>query len=244
MRDVICNICNIGQKSYYVWKNKTHTILIKLLEKYFNENELIEFLETGKIKKFESADFLQNLVIEKNRLIYLESFTKKNPFGSLMQSHIDFVDFYFSFLNDLSRIEKFNLDFNFCVSNYINYDFNFLLNQYLLTYSIKKYQNQLDNFKIDYEEEKKMNLIQQSEDYSKKSIEDGYRLNLLELHFNLNKHFEIFNTWDSYMLLFLEECFKSNFEILYNENDEKIYKEEALYHIKKYKEKLDGTPCI
>lgn len=53
MRKTISELCNIGEKSYYVWKNKSHTKLIALLEKYFSEEELQEFIETGKIEKLE-----------------------------------------------------------------------------------------------------------------------------------------------------------------------------------------------
>ena len=53
MRDIICDICEIGEKSYYVWKNKSHKKLIELIEKYFTKEDLQEFLQTGKIKKYD-----------------------------------------------------------------------------------------------------------------------------------------------------------------------------------------------
>lgn len=44
----------IGEKSYYVWKNKSHTELVKFLEQYFTEYELREYLDTGKMSKLEN----------------------------------------------------------------------------------------------------------------------------------------------------------------------------------------------
>ena len=53
MRHVIAKFLNIGEKSYYVWKNKTHINLINFLETYFTKNELEEYLQTNEIKKLE-----------------------------------------------------------------------------------------------------------------------------------------------------------------------------------------------
>lgn len=52
MREVMSKLLDISEKSYYVWKKKSHTKLIELLEKYFTEEELEEFLETGEITSF------------------------------------------------------------------------------------------------------------------------------------------------------------------------------------------------
>ena len=46
-------ILEISEKSYYRWKKKDHVTLLSLLESHFHNNELQEFLETGKIKKYE-----------------------------------------------------------------------------------------------------------------------------------------------------------------------------------------------
>ena len=47
LRDKICELCEIGQKSYYVWKNKNHVKLIALLEKYFTKEDLEEVSKCG-----------------------------------------------------------------------------------------------------------------------------------------------------------------------------------------------------
>lgn len=83
MRDIICELCGIGQKSYYVWKNKSHIELINLIEKYFAKEDLQEFLQTGKIQKLDYVDtYLINLK-NKCRQIYIKiekmEIEHKNP---------------------------------------------------------------------------------------------------------------------------------------------------------------------
>jgi len=60
MRKIISNLCDISEKSYYVWKNKSHKKLINLLEKYFTKKDLEEFLLTQEISKFEPPKSLEN----------------------------------------------------------------------------------------------------------------------------------------------------------------------------------------
>jgi len=67
MRNAVCELLEIGVKSYYVWKNKTHPTIVAFLEKYFKEEEIKELIETGEIKKLEiikdkTADELAELV--------------------------------------------------------------------------------------------------------------------------------------------------------------------------------------
>ncbi|RXJ68653.1 hypothetical protein CRV08_07480 [Halarcobacter ebronensis] len=49
MRKIVSRLCEINERSYYIWKNKTHTILIDLLEESFTEEELLVYLETKEI---------------------------------------------------------------------------------------------------------------------------------------------------------------------------------------------------
>lgn len=71
-------LLEISEKSFYRWKNKNHKILIALIDKYFSEDDLIEFLETGKIKRLEKVeDFnIENEIINiKKRIDDLEKRT-------------------------------------------------------------------------------------------------------------------------------------------------------------------------
>ncbi|RXJ98943.1 hypothetical protein CRV02_12900 [Arcobacter sp. CECT 8989] len=68
-RKLISNLLGISEKSYYRWKETR--VIFKLLEKYFSENEIKEFLETGKIRKLEvikgfNVDELESLLFKNN----------------------------------------------------------------------------------------------------------------------------------------------------------------------------------
>ena len=56
--EIYSKILEVSENSYYRWKSKDHTVLMNLLEKYFSENDLQEFLETGKIQKQERLNEL------------------------------------------------------------------------------------------------------------------------------------------------------------------------------------------
>jgi len=51
MKEKICEILGISETSYYRWKNERP--IIQLLEKYFSREDLIQFMEDGKIDKLE-----------------------------------------------------------------------------------------------------------------------------------------------------------------------------------------------
>lgn len=68
-------LLEISEKSFYRWKSKDHKLLINLIDKYFREDDLTEFLETGKIKRLEKVeDFnIENEIINiKKRIDKLE----------------------------------------------------------------------------------------------------------------------------------------------------------------------------
>ena len=52
MKDAICKLLGISTASYYRWKEERP--IISFLEKYLTEDEIFEFLETGKISKCEN----------------------------------------------------------------------------------------------------------------------------------------------------------------------------------------------
>jgi hypothetical protein len=80
MRKAISTLCGINERSYYVWKNKTHTKLINLLELYFTKEDIHEFIETNQISKMETLNhYEQTLNIEFNTFYrtYLDSYNKE-----------------------------------------------------------------------------------------------------------------------------------------------------------------------
>ncbi|MEA2029065.1 MAG: hypothetical protein U9N49_08830 [Campylobacterota bacterium] len=54
---------------------------------------------------------------------------------------------------------------------------------------------------------------------------------LMSKTYILYNNFEIFDNWDFYMLLFLKESMGNNLKNLYNKNESKNNKNEAIYHI-------------
>ncbi len=81
IKHAICKILDIADKTYYNWKQNKRPIIL-LLEKYFDQEELNEFLETGTIIKLEyllkaddisSIDFKTIAVIFDKIEIYVQS---------------------------------------------------------------------------------------------------------------------------------------------------------------------------
>ncbi|WP_323585423.1 hypothetical protein [Aliarcobacter butzleri] len=74
LSNIVANLLEISENSYYRWKKKDHVKLIKLIEQYFADSEIEEFLQTGKIEKFElvkelTLDDLSNLKRLENQII-------------------------------------------------------------------------------------------------------------------------------------------------------------------------------
>lgn len=211
MINTIATILGIHRNSYFNYKKQGRPI-IKLLEKYFNKEDLLEFLNTNKIQKLEKTDFLKKQVIEKNRIKYLSSFMRSEHRFMYRKDDL-FVLFYFSFLIFLKQTKSFYA-----------HDFQYLLQQHIFNLAI------VGN-KIKFEPDC-ANLIHENNNYINLSLEDFIK----KLHRYLYLvHFKIFKEWDSYMLLFIQECFETDFQILLNENDSEDVKKEALYQMEQYK---------
>ena len=54
-RDIYMELFNISINTYYLWKKQGRPI-ISLLEKYFNKEDLEEFLQSGMVRKFDNID--------------------------------------------------------------------------------------------------------------------------------------------------------------------------------------------
>lgn len=103
MRDTISMVCEITPKNYYNWKNKSHKTLISLLEKYFTKEDLQDFLNSGKIQKFEKFLQIEDTIFQKNRIKFLNTFIYKTDNNTLLQCSNIFIDFYFSFLLKIKK---------------------------------------------------------------------------------------------------------------------------------------------
>ena len=60
--EIYSKIFDISEKSYYRWKAKDHKTLVLLIEKYFSDKELEEFLNTGRIERLEIAQSNKYLI--------------------------------------------------------------------------------------------------------------------------------------------------------------------------------------
>jgi len=93
MKDIVCEIVGISQGSYYRWKQERP--IINLLEKYCNQEDLQEYLDTGRIEKFEK-NFQHNDDMEdfflKNGLMKIEIYgtQKKIPFFISIKQVLNF----------------------------------------------------------------------------------------------------------------------------------------------------------
>ena len=54
MKDTICELLGISKTSYYRWKNERQ--VIQLLEKYFTKEDLLQFMNEGRIDKLEAKN--------------------------------------------------------------------------------------------------------------------------------------------------------------------------------------------
>lgn len=113
LRATMSQLLEISEKSYYVWKKKTHTKLIKLIEDTFSEKDLKEYLSSpnGKISKFELLEE-QEEVLQYTATQYLNLFIKQHGTGSIGDIiNKNFMDLYFSVLvhskNDMANQSVF-----------------------------------------------------------------------------------------------------------------------------------------
>ncbi len=53
MQEEYCKLLNVSRNTYYVHKRENRPI-VSLIEKYFTEDDLQEFLETGSVSKYDT----------------------------------------------------------------------------------------------------------------------------------------------------------------------------------------------
>ena len=114
MINTIVKILDVSKNSYFNYKKQKRPI-IQLLEKYFSENELEEFLEFKKIEKFElikniSSEEIKNLLKAKNndfnqnifytKLFFLESVHKEFLSTYLFFCHKNDFDFSYKIFQE------------------------------------------------------------------------------------------------------------------------------------------------
>ncbi len=150
MKENIKKILDISDKTYYNWKNQNRPI-IELLHKYFQDNEITEFLETGRISRLEDNKdqellnneaskiynhFISVLYLKDKSLLRLFLVVINNANETSANLNLNFIDLVFE--SKGSKKDKINLlkEFNKTAQN----------NNILFFYSIKfMIQNKFEN---------------------------------------------------------------------------------------------------
>lgn len=232
--DNISKLFDFANSTVYKWKKENRPI-VNLIEKYFEDADIEEFLETGEIKKFDKIIQTIDNYMSKNKSFYITSFAESQSSLSKPHVHDKFKDFYFNFLSDFANI---NFPFNIALG------IQSLLTHYLYQYQTQKIKKNLDTDNINQELENKKSEIEDAivnssgklkknleklkkgfqEEVEKKEIiddifsknEKGFELIIL--------HFNTFTSWNNDIYYFLELVKKDDFDYFINsKNDELLY---------------------
>ncbi|MGJ0337248.1 hypothetical protein [Aliarcobacter cryaerophilus] len=248
-KQLACEILDISTRSYSNF-SKQKRLIIHLLEKYFTKEDLQEFIEFGKINKFENNDSIQEYFIETNKNKYIQSFKSTSPsLRSIYEESIK--DFYFYFLTNLKNKKNFfsSTDYEYESNLIEKYDFNKALSDYIFKNQEKEFEKGNFDKRLLYVKEKlekeHTNFIEftdknfSNEDNSKSKTdtfnfdEEKEKQNLIkEIIEHSQKQFEhIYNHlsfiqyWDNDMYFFINYLIKTDFELFINSNND-----ELLYH--------------
>jgi hypothetical protein len=199
-KQLACEILDISTRSYSNF-SKQKRLIITLLEKYFTKEDLQEFIEFGKINKFENNNSIQKYFIERNKDEYIKNFG--NNFIFIFKEEY-IKDFYFYFLTSLENKKNFFSTTDYEHESYFieRYNFNKALSDYI-------FKNQVKEF----EKRGKQNSIEAIIEYSQKQFEHIYN------------HLSFIQHWDNDMYFFIDFLIKTDFELFINSGDD-----ELLYH--------------
>ncbi len=65
LEEIYMELFNFSRPTYYKWKRENIKV-IKLLERYFSKEDLEEYLETGKVSRYENVDNLDSDLLERH----------------------------------------------------------------------------------------------------------------------------------------------------------------------------------
>ena len=216
-KQIACELLDISTRSYSNFAKQKRPI-IKLLEKYFDKDDLEEFIEKERINKFEKLNFLYEQVIHKNSKIYLDSFTTNFNYLKLSTSHSIFIDFYFYFLFKLKENNNlFKEQFNNLLNTLLH---DYLMNKYIKTISDEENMKKLIEKKL-----KELEDIYTSSNFDVRNeiLNEFKDRNDSDLR-NIQKHLHCFELWNDDMMMYLDYILKNNLEIyLDSGNEELIY---------------------
>lgn len=108
--EVMSNLLEISENSYYRWKKKDHIKLITLIEKYFTTKDLQEFIDIGKITRIEDNKdqellnneaskifnhFISSLYEKDKSLLKLLLMVVNNANENSLNLNLNFIDLVF-----------------------------------------------------------------------------------------------------------------------------------------------------
>ncbi len=221
MISTLSDLLGNSPKTISNWKKENRPI-INLLYKYFKKEDLEEFLEIGKVNKFEKLNFLYEEVIYKNSKIYLDSFTTNFNYLNLSTSHSIFIDFYFYFLFKLKENNNlFKEQFNNLLNTLLH---DYLMNKYIKTISDEENMKKLIEKKLEELKELEDIYIASKFDVRNKILNEFKDRNDSDLE-NIQKHLHCFELWTDDMIMYLDYILKNNLEIFLDSGNE-----ELIYH--------------
>lgn len=186
MKDQIKQILDISDKTYYNWKNQDRPI-IKLLDKYFTDSEIEEFLQTGKISKFDN--------LNKYSLSSCISFLEKLK---LLRIKYNYFHYFTNFILDYIK------------NGYKNKHWNGTTNLHL-------FQNYFLDFSIDNQPEFSNSIKAIDFIYNQETIDLNNPINLESNTINTLRVLSNFiNNFKKEDLYFLNLCIQDNFTTLLN----------------------------
>ncbi len=99
MREVVTKLFNFGsQNTYYQWKKQNRPIM-RLIEKYFRKEDLLEFLESEKIRKIDEID--------NNEILYSIALKKYDDYAyKLIETSIQEYDDLLRYEDNVRNLEQ------------------------------------------------------------------------------------------------------------------------------------------
>ncbi|WP_237922442.1 hypothetical protein [Aliarcobacter butzleri] len=196
--EIMANLLEISENSYYRWKKKDHVKLIKLIEQYFADSEIEEFLQTGKISKFDN--------LNKYSLSSCISFLEKLKLLRIKSSPSRYAYEY----NYFHYFTNFILD-------YIKNGYNNENKQWNGTTNLHLFQNYFLDFSIDNQPEFNNSIKAIDFIYNQETIDLNNPINLESNTINTLRELSNFiNNFKQEDLYFLNLCIQDNFTTLLN----------------------------
>lgn len=140
--DIFSEILDCSVSGFYKWKKQNRPIIV-LLEKYFSNDDLIEFLATGKISTFEILEDFK-MLLQGSKLDYLGFVTKHLKHSNEFDF---FTDFYYRFLAYINKTQLSPKDSDIKFQNI--FQLNDALPSFLISNSFT-HLNELEIYQLQY----------------------------------------------------------------------------------------------